>query len=117
MFGPETYVQEGRWGGGKTWEDIAMLEATRNHLTGTAATHGAALRDHIRNGRNRATDGELLRRGMKAVDAGSRDSNHNLTIDLQGFPRGTKTALKTQGLFKEVKLNRGRPMAIASETD
>jgi hypothetical protein len=33
-----------------------------------------------------------------------------------GMPRGTKTAHKgDEGLFKEVKLNRGRPMAPASQ--
>jgi hypothetical protein len=54
---------------------------------------------------------------MRAVDAGGGlGTNHNLTIDLNGFPRGTKTALKTEGLFKQVTLNRGRPMATASET-
>jgi hypothetical protein len=86
-------------------------------LTDFARQHRAAMRHHIRHGRASQTDGGLLRRGMRAVDAGGRDSNHNLTIDLNGFPRGTKTALKTEGLFKEVKLNRGRPMATASETD
>ena len=30
-------------------------------------------------------------------------------IDVNGFPRGTKTAFKEGGLFKEVTLNRGRP--------
>jgi hypothetical protein len=33
-----------------------------------------------------------------------------------GFPRGTRTASKADGLFKEVTLNLGRPMAPASET-
>jgi hypothetical protein len=79
------------------------------------STHGANLRDHIRGGRSPQTDGELLKRGMKAVDSGV-GTNHSLSIDLNGFPRGTKTAFKEGGLFKEVALNRGRPMAPASET-
>jgi hypothetical protein len=33
-----------------------------------------------------------------------------------GFPRGTRTAFKEGGLFKEVTSNRGRPMSPASET-
>jgi hypothetical protein len=32
-----------------------------------------------------------------------------------GFPRGTKATAQAEGLFKEVKLNRGRPMAPASQ--
>jgi hypothetical protein len=60
---------------------------------------------------NRATDGELLRRGMKAVDAGGIGTNHTLTTDLNSFPRGSKTAFQEGGLFKEVTLNRGRPMS------
>jgi hypothetical protein len=41
--------------------------------------------------------------------------NYRLSIDLNGFPRGTKTAFKEEGgLFRA--LNRGRPMAAASET-
>jgi hypothetical protein len=39
-----------------------------------------------------------------------------LSIDFNGMPRGTKTAHKgDDGLFKEVKLNRGRSMALASQ--
>jgi hypothetical protein len=35
---------------------------------------------------------------------------HKLSIDCNGMPRGTKTAHKgDDGLFKEVKLTRGRP--------
>ena len=31
----------------------------------------------------------------------------SLRIDLNGFPRGTRTATKMSGLFKEIKLDRG----------
>jgi hypothetical protein len=41
----------------------------------------------------------------------------SLTIDLDGFPGGeTRAASRTDGLFKQVTLNRRRPMAPASET-
>jgi hypothetical protein len=53
---------------------------------------------------------------MKAVDAGGLNGSASLTIDLNGFPRGTRTASKAERLFKQVTLNRGRPMAPASET-
>jgi hypothetical protein len=32
-----------------------------------------------------------------------------------GFPRGTKTKSSASGTFKQVSLNRGRPMAMASQ--
>jgi hypothetical protein len=44
------------------------------------------------------------------------DGSASLTIDLNGFPRGTRTASGADGLFKQVMLNRGRPMAPANET-
>jgi hypothetical protein len=31
----------------------------------------------------------------------------SLTIDLNGFPRGTRTASSHEGLFEQVTLNRG----------
>ena len=34
---------------------------------------------------------------------------------LNGFPRGTKATAEATGLFKEVKLARGRPVAPASQ--
>jgi hypothetical protein len=75
------------------------------------------LRDHNRGGKTPQTDGELLKRGMKAVDAGGGiGTNHKLSIDFSGMPRATKTAFKEGGLFNEVTLNRGRPMAPPSET-
>jgi hypothetical protein len=39
----------------------------------------------------------------------------SLNINLNGFPKGTRTASTYSGLFKEVKLNRGTPMASASQ--
>jgi hypothetical protein len=108
------------WGGGPGGHAGAAHfreEQQRQVLAGAAKTHGASLRDHIRGGRSPQSDGELLKRGMKAVDAGGGiGTNHKLSIDFTGMPRGTKTAFKEGGLFKEVTLNRGRPMAPASET-
>ena len=43
------------------------------------------------------------------------DTSHKLSIDFSGMPRGVRTAYKGDGLFKEVTLNRGRPMSSASE--
>jgi hypothetical protein len=38
-----------------------------------------------------------------------------LRIDLNGFPRGTRTAASASGMFKEVNLRRCRSMPLASE--
>jgi hypothetical protein len=34
---------------------------------------------------------------------------------LTGFPKGTLTKTRSEGLFREVKLNRGRAAALASQ--
>jgi hypothetical protein len=95
----------------------AFAAEQERQVLAAAKQHGARLADHIRGGRTPQTDGELLRRGMRGVDAGGgRDTSHTLTVDFNGMPKGTRTAYKGDGLFKEVTLNRGRPMAPASET-
>lgn len=88
---------------------------TLEDYVGHAEAHGARLRDFVNRGKRSPSDAELLRRGMKATDAGSLDGNAKLTIDLNGFPRGTRTTQKADGIFKDVTLNRGRPMVTASE--
>lgn len=39
-----------------------------------------------------------------------------LTIDLNGFPSGTRTRTSMEGLFKEIELKRGRSLTSADET-
>lgn len=86
--------------------ELSRIAGFRRHgvpplesFTGPAGAHGntgAHLRDHIR--------------------GGHRDTNHHLSIDFNGMPKGTRTAYKGDaGLFKEVKLNRGRPMGVADQ--
>jgi hypothetical protein len=55
------------------------------------------------------------RSGLGGPNGGGLNGTASLTIDLNGFPRGTRTATSHEGLFKEVTLNRGRPMSSASE--
>jgi hypothetical protein len=38
----------------------------------------------------------------------------NVSIDLNGFPRGTKTSASASGVFKQVQLNRGTAMPRAN---
>jgi hypothetical protein len=92
-----------------------VLAKQREWAEQERAKNGAHLRDHIRGNRKPETDGSLLQNGKRS-DAGGLNGSASLTIDLNGFPRGTRTASSHEGLFKEVTLNRGRPMSTASET-
>jgi N-formylglutamate amidohydrolase len=38
----------------------------------------------------------------------------SVDINLKGFPRGTKTAAKTEGIFREVRLNRSRAYDVST---
>jgi hypothetical protein len=50
---------------------------------------------------------------MKVVNA-TGGTNHNLTVDFQGMPRGVRTKYAgDKGLFKDVKLNRGQADGIS----
>jgi hypothetical protein len=40
-----------------------------------------------------------------------------VTVDFQNMPKGIRTKASASGLFKEVKLNRGRSMPMASQDD
>lgn len=92
-------------------------EALQAGVERAAQRHGATLRDMVhRGGRRPPSDAELLKRGMKGVDAGSLNGNAKLDITLNGFPKGTRTAHQADGIFKEVQLSRGRQMPMASET-
>jgi hypothetical protein len=44
------------------------------------------------------------------------EGDASLRIDLNGFPRGTKTAHEADGMFKTVKLNRGPSISLAGDT-
>ena len=54
-------------------------------------------------------------RSERRGGSGSIGTSHTLSINLEGFSRGTRTAYKGSGLFKEVRLNRGRVMPMASQ--
>ena len=43
------------------------------------------------------------------------EGNASLNIDLNGFPKGTRAKTEFGGLFKDVQINRGRSMPMASE--
>ena len=78
-----------------------------------AEKHGARLRDHI----SRGTPSPAAPIPDKHVDATGLRSSLDVKIGLEGFPRGTRIAQNAHGpIFRQVALNRGRPMATGSET-
>jgi hypothetical protein len=93
------------------YRDTASWAEHVNALANQSA--GAHLSDMIRRGRRGPNDAELLRRGTGHQS--SLNGNAHLTVDLNGFPKGTKTGVKSDGIFKQVTLNRGRPMTLGSE--
>jgi hypothetical protein len=85
----------------------------------STVTAGAKLRDHIRRGSSRTSftnptglDGNASGSGS----GGGVGTHHKLSVDFNNMPKGTRTAYSgDKGLFKEVKLNRGRAMGFASQ--
>lgn len=57
----------------------------------------------------------LLEGAKEAGVVGRVEGSASLDITLNGFPRGTHTRMSSEGLLKEVKLNRGTQMVRASE--
>ncbi|MGY3483995.1 hypothetical protein ACVW1C_001878 [Bradyrhizobium sp. USDA 4011] len=66
------------------------------------SAHGARLSDHIRN-------------HIRSGSGGGHLGHASVSVDFHNMPRGTRTSAKVSGMFKEAKLNRGRPMAMASQ--
>jgi hypothetical protein len=52
--------------------------------------------------------GSARRAGMLGGQAQKVTGEASLRVDLNGFPRGTRTSSSASGMFKEVSLNRGR---------
>ena len=60
-------------------------------------------------------EGRCVRAGHLS-DRIKHGTHHKLSVDFNNMPKGTRTAYSGQpGLFKEVKLNRGRAMGFASQ--
>ena len=55
-------------------------------------------------------DGAMRDRVMGKVEGSA-----TLDINLNGFPRGTKTKMSAEGMFSTLKLNRGQQMTLADE--
>jgi hypothetical protein len=65
-------------------------------------------------------DRDLLQQGRRsgffgAPAGGELKGSASLDINLTGFPKGTRTAANFGGMFKQLTLNRGVTMPLASE--
>lgn len=76
--------------------------------------HGARLSDHIRH-RNILKNAKTS--GLMGNGDGGKLGHASVSIDLNGFPKGTRATASTTGLFKEYKLARGRTMMGMRDDD
>jgi hypothetical protein len=109
------------WGGGpgheyaRRWRELQQKHVHDTMEAAKPSLHGQALRDHFgHRGRRDSLLPHAQRAGLFSSPEALKGAA-SLSIDLNGFPRGTKTAAEYSGMFKSVQLNRGRAMAVASE--
>jgi hypothetical protein len=88
---------------------------TRDVMQEAGALHGPALRRHF--GHPPKSSLDLLDHGRRSGIIGPQTikGDASLRIDLNGFPRGTRTRTEATGMFRDVQLTRARSMALASE--
>ena len=77
--------------------------------------HGDELRKHFGVGRRGGHDALKLGK-QTGLYPSEIQGNAKVTIDARGFPKGTLMKASSDGVFKEVQLNRGRAMVPASQT-
>jgi hypothetical protein len=65
----------------------------------------------------RATDGKLLRQNSALISGKPVTGSASISVDFSNIPRGVKTAATYDGLFKEMKVNRGFAIPQASDRD
>jgi hypothetical protein len=98
------------WGGGPGGHAGArrFREALQHGVAAEAVaalhgSHGAHLADHIRH---------HINAGGNAVKV---QGDASVNVNFKNMPKGTHVSSSANGMFKTVKLNRGRPMAMASQ--
>lgn len=60
---------------------------------------------------------DAARANLIAGGVGKVEGDARVKIDLNGFPKGTKTEAEARGIFSEIELNRGRTMPLAGESN
>jgi hypothetical protein len=58
----------------------------------------------------------LMDTSLRANQFAKVEGNASVSIDLNGFPRGTKIASSSSGIFSDVELHRGNTLPLASES-
>jgi hypothetical protein len=77
---------------------------------------GLSITNVIREGRARQFTNEHGLGGAHMSDRVKHRTHHKFSVDFTNMPKGVRTGYNGQpGLFKEVKLNRGRAMGSASQ--
>lgn len=121
-FGGETFFSPGNRGSGR--QSRAAYEAWRSRIAGPtneATTNTGFFRKGIPMRRQRGDfegsvpRASLLDNAREAGMVGRVEGSASLDITLNGFPRGTNTRMSSEGLLKQVRLNRGQQMTLASE--
>jgi hypothetical protein len=80
------------------------------------ADEGMSIVNAIRDGRANAFTNPHGLGGAHLSDRAKHGTHHKLSVDFNNMPKGTRTGYSGDaGLFKEVKLNRGRAMGFASQ--
>lgn len=100
-------------GAGSLWNISRLTPAFQQELRrciGPSTSNGQALwRANWGGQKNTGLDPEVIYLGHHTLE---HKGHAKISIDLKGFSKGTKTAASATGVFKEVRLNRGRAYAV-----
>jgi hypothetical protein len=107
----------GEAAGAETYPDLPVFGHGEVNPGHKEADEGMSITNAIREGRENAfTNPHGLGSGAHMSDRVKHGTHHKLSVDFTNRPKGVRTGYNGQpGLFKEVKLNRGRAMGFASQ--
>jgi hypothetical protein len=97
--------------------EVNAIRAERERAAaGGGGLHGAALRSHFGHRAHPDLLGSARQSGLVGAPLNHKvTGNASVDINLAGFPRGTTSKVSADGMFKTVKLNRGRAMPPANQ--
>jgi hypothetical protein len=101
-------------------KEFAAIQA-KHHMRNLDTSSGASMHDwgHFEfspTGDAPFTNAKGLGGGAHMSDRVKHGTHHKLSVDFTNMPKGVRTGYSgDKGLFKEVKLNRGRAMGFASQ--
>jgi hypothetical protein len=102
---------------GETGQFEAFRKAASRQFFGLSRSRGLVAKQAFEGTLKGLTEDSRVTASItrSVVEPQKVEGDASLRIDLNGFPRGTKTAAEANGMFKEVKMNRGPSMALAGE--